>query len=107
MNAFFDAVGTLAPTVWLTILLDASLKGAILLLAAWLLSLLLRRAAAATRHLVWSLADWVIGLASALFYSAGMERAAGARCCHPRQKLKNRTHPFLSQTSCLHRRKNL
>lgn len=56
MNAFFDAAATFAPTTWLKILLDAFLKGALLLMAAWILSLLLRRAAAATRHLIWSLA---------------------------------------------------
>jgi len=56
MNAFFDAAATFAQTTWLKILFDAFLKGALLLMAAWLLSLLLRRAAAATRHLIWSLA---------------------------------------------------
>ncbi len=56
MNAFFDAAATFAQTTWLKVLLDAFLKGALLLMTAWILSLLLRRAAAATRHLIWSLA---------------------------------------------------
>src|SRR5262245_46907217 len=43
------------PTL-LPVLLDAALKGAIILLAALALSRLLRRASAATRHLVWLLA---------------------------------------------------
>ncbi len=61
MLSLFDAIGASAHTItWLTILLDASWKGVVLLLTALMLSLLLRRAAAATRHLVWSLA--LIGL---------------------------------------------
>ncbi|MCI0338913.1 MAG: M56 family metallopeptidase [Acidobacteria bacterium] len=41
---------------WLQWLLDVSLKGALILLAAGALSLLLRRTSAATRHLVWAFA---------------------------------------------------
>lgn len=56
MRFLFDAIGMADQTQLLTILFDAALKGTILLAATMLLSLLLRRAAAATRHLVWSLA---------------------------------------------------
>jgi hypothetical protein len=42
--------------IWLTILLDASVKGVIVLTVAGVLSVALRRASAAARHLVWSLA---------------------------------------------------
>jgi beta-lactamase regulating signal transducer with metallopeptidase domain len=42
--------------MWLTILLDASVKGVIVLALAGALSIALRRASAASRHLVWSLA---------------------------------------------------
>jgi beta-lactamase regulating signal transducer with metallopeptidase domain/biopolymer transport protein ExbD len=42
--------------IWLTILLDASVKGVIVLALAGALSVALRRASAASRHLVWSLA---------------------------------------------------
>jgi len=43
-------------STWLTILLDASMKGAVILLAASVLCFFLRRTSAAARHLVWSLA---------------------------------------------------
>jgi beta-lactamase regulating signal transducer with metallopeptidase domain len=57
MRSLFDAIGASAhTTIGLAILLDAFLKGSVLLIMALLLSLLLRRAAAATRHLVWNLA---------------------------------------------------
>jgi len=42
--------------MWLTVLLDASVKGLIVLTIAGALSVALRRASAASRHLVWSLA---------------------------------------------------
>jgi beta-lactamase regulating signal transducer with metallopeptidase domain len=51
----------------LAVLFDAAFKGAILLSATMLLSLLLRRAAAATRHLIWSLA--LIGVLALPFLS--------------------------------------
>jgi len=57
MRSLFDAIGaSTQANAWVTILLAASLKGVLLLSAIFLLSLLLRRATAATRHLVWSLA---------------------------------------------------
>jgi len=56
MRSLFDAIGMADQTPLLATLFDAALKGTILLSATMLLSLLLRRAAAATRHLVWSLA---------------------------------------------------
>lgn len=43
-------------STWLTILLDATIKGAVILLAASVLCFFLRRTSAAARHLVWSLA---------------------------------------------------
>jgi len=56
MRSLFDAFGMSDQTPLLLILFDAAFKGAIFLSATMLLSLLLRRAAAATRHLIWSLA---------------------------------------------------
>jgi len=56
MRSLFDMLGMSDQTLLLAILFDAAFKGAILLSATMLLSLLLRRAAAATRHLIWSLA---------------------------------------------------
>jgi hypothetical protein len=41
---------------WLNVLLDVSMKGAIVLGLAWVSSIALRRSSAAARHLVWSLA---------------------------------------------------
>src|SRR5688572_28598816 len=41
---------------WVTVLIDVSLKATVLLLSACVMALLLRRAPAATRHLVWSVA---------------------------------------------------
>ncbi len=43
-------------SAWLPMLLDASIKGTLLIAAAGLLAAALRRASAATRHLVWSVA---------------------------------------------------
>ena len=40
---------------WLAVLLDALIKGTLVLVAAGVLSLCLRRSSAASRHLVWSL----------------------------------------------------
>jgi len=43
-------------STWVTILLDATIKGAVILLIASVLCFFLRRTSAAARHLVWSLA---------------------------------------------------
>ncbi len=49
-------LGSAPALAWMTILLDASIKGAVILLIAGALSGLLRRTSAAARHLVWLLA---------------------------------------------------
>ena len=49
------SLSTAAPTM-LSLLLDLTLKGVLILVVAGLTTLLLRRASAALRHLVWSLA---------------------------------------------------
>lgn len=56
MRFFIDPGSLSGPSLeWLTTLFNASLKGTIVLTAAGMLSILLRRASAATRHLLWSL----------------------------------------------------
>jgi len=67
MRSLFDVLGMSDQTPLLAILFDVALKGAILLSATMLLTLLLRRAAAATRHLIWSLA--LIGVLALPFLS--------------------------------------
>ncbi|MCI0487135.1 MAG: M56 family metallopeptidase, partial [Blastocatellia bacterium] len=47
---------TLGSSEWLELLLNVSLKGVVLLMAASVLSYVLRRASSAARHLVWNLA---------------------------------------------------
>jgi|GEM_PF-3606918 len=57
MSALFDpSLISVRSIAWLALLLDASVKGLIILTAAGLVCLALRRASAASRHLVWSLA---------------------------------------------------
>jgi len=51
-SAFMSAVGA----TWVPILLDAALKGAVILALAGIATLMMRRACAAGRHLVWSVA---------------------------------------------------
>ena len=67
MRSLFDVLGMSDQTPLVAVLFDAALKGAILLAATMLCSLLLRRAAAATRHLIWSLA--LIGMLALPFLS--------------------------------------
>jgi len=45
-----------AGTWWLPVLLDASVKGLVLLALAWAAARLMRRASASARHVVWCLA---------------------------------------------------
>src|ERR1043166_7395574 len=51
---------------WLSILLDASIKGALLLVLAGLTSLALRRSSAAVRYMVWCMAVLGVFLLPAL-----------------------------------------
>lgn len=51
-SAFLSAIGS----SWVPILLDAALKGAVILALAGIATLLMRRASAAARHFVWSVA---------------------------------------------------
>ena len=54
MNALLDFAG--ADARWIALLADATIKGSIVLLLAGVLTLVRRRASAAERHLVWSVA---------------------------------------------------
>jgi beta-lactamase regulating signal transducer with metallopeptidase domain len=57
MISFIDTAGLSAHSAnWLGLLLAAAVKGALILLIAVVLNFALRRASAASRHLVWSLA---------------------------------------------------
>jgi beta-lactamase regulating signal transducer with metallopeptidase domain len=57
MGTAFDVLANpLHSNAWLAVLADAAIKGAALLLLAGLLTMAMRRASAAARHLVWSLA---------------------------------------------------
>ena len=57
MGAILNAgQATLGSSGWLELLLNISLKGAILLIGAGALSYLLRRASSSARHLIWNLA---------------------------------------------------
>ena len=69
---------TIAPTAfmhqvasaWLPLAIDAAIKGAVLLLVAWLAASALRRHSAAVRHMVWFLA--LAGLLAVPLLSAAL-----------------------------------
>jgi beta-lactamase regulating signal transducer with metallopeptidase domain len=54
LSTLADLVGAIAPTQILAVLFEASLKGSVLLLLAWIAVRVLRHASAALRHLIWA-----------------------------------------------------
>ena len=67
--------------VWLAAILDSSLKGLALCLAAGAAALLLRRSSAAARHLVWRLAfAGLLALPVLSHPAAGLAGAASWSC---------------------------
>jgi|GEM_PF-1709295 len=56
MNALSNLIQFLNDPAWAAFVVDAAAKGLVVLAGAWAASLALRRASAATRHLVWALA---------------------------------------------------
>jgi beta-lactamase regulating signal transducer with metallopeptidase domain len=56
MSALLDSFLSEGGEHWLIVLLDASVKGAVVLVAAGVIALALRRSSAARRHVVWTLA---------------------------------------------------
>ena len=58
-------------TAWLPFLIDVTFKGSLVLLLAGVLTLVLRRASAAARHLIWGLALGSLLVQQTGHYTAG------------------------------------